>query len=130
MGTAVEVFRDRCASCHAPRIVTDDPNSAVPFEKWQASIFDPTGAIVWARDGYEKTGVEPYVHPKGARTTSLRRLFKKHPYFTNGSAPDLATVVARARFTDATFFHDGAPPDAKGLDDADRAALVAFLSLL
>ena len=93
-------------------------------------IFDPEGAIVWARDGYEKTGVEPYVHPRGARTTSLRRLYKKHPYFTNGSANDLAQVLSLARFTDSAFFHENAPAEAKGLDDAEREAVLAFLALL
>jgi hypothetical protein len=125
-----EIFRDRCASCHAPRLVTDDPSTAVPFDAWERYVFDGEGAIVWARDGYEKTGVEPYVHPRGARTTSLRRLYKKHPYFTNGSANDLAQLLSLARFTDDAFFHENGPDGAKSLDDAERDALRAFLDLL
>jgi hypothetical protein len=125
-----EIFRDRCASCHAARLVSDDPRTEVPFDKWASFIFDREGAIVWARDGYEKTGVEPYVHPLGARTSSLRRLYKKHPYFTNGSAADLSDVLARARFLDGAFFHDGAPAGATSLEQTDRDALLAFLALL
>ena len=124
------VFRARCASCHAPRLVTDEPTSAVPFEQWETRVFDPIGAIVWARDGYEKTGVEPYVGERGARTPSLRRSFKKRPLFTNGSAADLAAVVARARFAGDAFFHDGAPPESTALDAREQRTLLAFLGLL
>jgi len=88
------------------------------------------GPIVWARDGYEKTGVEPYVHELGARPTSLRRLEDKRPYFTNGSAKTLGAVLERARWDGARFFHDGAPEAASGLTPDERASLAAFLLLL
>jgi hypothetical protein len=91
------------------------------------------------------------VHEKGARVPSLRRLYKKHPYFTNGSADTLDDVLERARFLPSGFQHDvpnpidGAsppiPPTAPSvtanpsatenqLDDASRRALLAFLALL
>ena len=71
-------------SCHAARLSTDDPSTEVPFARWEALVL-AGGPIVWARPGYEKTGVEPYVHEQGARPSSLRRLYRKRPLFTNGS---------------------------------------------
>lgn len=137
------VFEARCARCHAPRLRSDDPGSAVPFARWEELVLAPEGAIVWGRDGYEKTGVVPYVHDEGARVPSLRRLYKKQPYFTNGSARTLAEVLERARFGDVpsassstpgqgAFFHDGAPEDGglARLAPADIEALLAFLDLL
>ncbi|WP_438014014.1 hypothetical protein WMF18_24175 [Sorangium sp. So ce315] len=144
------VFRDRCARCHAPVLRSDDPGSAVPFERWEELVLAPEGAIVWGKAGYEKTGVVPYVHEQGARVPSLRRLYKKRPYFTNGSARTLRDVLERARFAapggaDASaakgaangaapapgaFFHDGAPAGLAALDPAAIDALLAFLDLL
>jgi hypothetical protein len=133
------VFEERCSSCHAPRLVTNDPRSVVPFEDWETYVLGTArelcaGSIVWARDGYEKTGVEPYVHPDGARPTSLRRLAKKRPYFTNGSAASIEEVLDRARFSRGRFWHDatGAPPgdDLEALGPDERIALAAFLELL
>lgn len=125
-----EVFRDRCARCHAPRLVADDPASLVPFERWEALVRSPAGPIVWGQDTYEKTGVEPYVHDRGARVPSLRRLSRKWPYFTNGSAGSLADVLARFAWDDARAYHDGAPAAAAHLSGDERDALLAFLELL
>ena len=126
------LFRDRCASCHAARLVTEDPATQVPFDRWERLVLSPQGPIVWASAEYQKTGVEPYVHERGARTTSLRRVFQKYPYFTNGSARSLAEVVERAAWSGGRFFHDGAPPSARveRLDAEQRASLLAFLELL
>ncbi|WP_438022335.1 hypothetical protein [Sorangium sp. So ce233] len=145
------VFRDRCARCHAPVLRSDDPGSEVPFDRWEELVLAPEGAIVWGRAGYEKTGVVPYVHEEGARVPSLRRLYKKRPYFTNGSAKTLRDVLERARFAappDAgataappgagpaaapgAFFHDGAPAGEglAALDPGAIEALLAFLDLL
>jgi hypothetical protein len=90
------------------------------------------GPIVWGSGDYSKTGVEPYVHEKGARVPSLRRLYKKRPYFTNGSAPDLETILSAARFSGDRFYHAGAPrgDPLASLDAESRAALLAFLRLL
>jgi hypothetical protein len=71
----------------------------------------------------------------------LRRLYKKRPYFTNGSAKDLPSVLTRARFGTDQFWHDAesdAPPDddddgsaaRSRLDNRDSAALLTFLDLL
>ncbi len=125
-----EVFRDRCESCHEARLAADDPQSRVPFAAWARLIFLERGAIVWGRNTYEKTGVVPYVHELGARVPSLRRLEKKRPYFTNGTAPDLASVLARARYRGADFFHDGASADAAGLAPSEQTDVIEFLKLL
>jgi hypothetical protein len=124
------VFRDRCESCHEARLVTDDPATRVPFDRWEGLVMTPAGALVWAHDDYEMTGVRPYVNEKGARVVSLRRLYKKYPYFTNGSAKSLAAVLDRASFAGGVFFHDGAPEGAVGLADTEKTALAAFLDLL
>jgi hypothetical protein len=126
------VFRDRCERCHRARLVTEDPASAISFDRWEALIFSPAGPIVWASAEYRKTGVEPYVHELGARTPSLRRIHAKHPYFTSGSAASLGDVLTGAAWLGDRFFHAGAPnrPDLARLRDDDRAALAAFLELL
>jgi hypothetical protein len=91
----------------------------------------PSGPIVWGKAEYKKTGVVPYVHDNGARIPSLRRLYKKRPYFTNGSAKTLEEVLARARFVPGGFWHE-APSLAEGdaLDERARSALLRFLDLL
>jgi hypothetical protein len=129
-----EVFRARCEGCHSARLAADDPSSSVPFDRWEALIFAREGPIVWARSEYKQTGVTPYVHERGARVPSLRRLYKKRPYFTNGSAKSLAEVLSMARFKgeDFWFYHAGAPEDAdlSALTAEEREALLAFLDLL
>jgi len=126
-----ELFRERCESCHAARLVSDEPATRVPFERWEALILSANAPIVWARAERERTGVEPYVHPNGARVPSLRRLYKKRPYFTNGSAADLEALLRSVRFTPARFYHQQPPADATlGLDAEQRAKLHAFLDLL
>jgi hypothetical protein len=121
-----EAFRDRCASCHEARLVADDPASRVPFERWESLVLSPAGPIVWTSGGYAKTGVVPYVHESGTRVPTLRRLYKKWPYFTNGSARSLAEVLDLF----AGRFHDHAPTNAAPLSEPEKRALLAFLDLL
>jgi len=125
-----ELFRDDCETCHEARLVAARPDSRVSFADWEPLVMSPAGPIVWARDSYEKTGVVPYVHPSGTRVPSLRRLYKKRPYFTNGSAADLDDVVGRARAEPDGFRHAGADDRAPLLDGPARTALRAFLDLL
>jgi hypothetical protein len=124
------IFRDKCEACHDARLVADDPSTKVAFERWEEAVMAREGAIVWARSEYEKTGVVPYVNERGARVVSLRRLYKKHPYFTNGSAKDIGSVLDRVRFAGGAFFHEGAPEEAGRLRDDEKLALAAFLDLL
>lgn len=137
------VFRERCESCHEARLVSDEPGSRAPFERWEELVMTPSGPIVWGKAEYKKTGIVPYVHDQGARIPSLRRLYKKRPYFTNGSAKTLEEVLSRARFAPVDggrtasgawaegFWHE-APGGAEGdaLDERARAALLRFLDLL
>jgi hypothetical protein len=128
-----EVFRDRCESCHEARLVADEPARRVPFDGWESLVMTREDPLVWARAEYAKTGVVPYVNDSGARVVSLRRLYKKYPYFTNGSAKDLASVLERVRFgPGGVFYHDGAPEDAalQALDARERSVLLRFLDLL
>ena len=85
---------------------------------------------MWGRDGHEMTGVEPYVHEAGARPPSLRRLYRKSPYFTNGSAGGLAEVLSAVRVGEGFFLHRGAAPGGRALYPGEREALLAFLRLL
>jgi hypothetical protein len=145
-----ETFRDRCENCHEARLASDQPATRVAFDRWESLVMAREGTVVWGKDVYEKTGIVPYVHENGARVPSLRRLYKKHPYFTNGSAGTLDDVLARARFLPSGFLHDaprarsagasspGAPsrevdeataPEYR-LDDRSRRALLGFLQLL
>jgi hypothetical protein len=71
----------------------------------------------------------PYVHDRGARVTSLRRLYKKGAYFTSGGARDLRSVLAKARWRGKDFTHDGTTEGA-ALDPETVRVLVAFLDLL
>ena len=123
-----EVFRDRCEPCHQARLATDRANTRAPFTAWEALVLSPAGPLVWARETYERTGVEPYVHERGTRVPSLRRLYLKRPYFTSGAAADLDEVLRRARVAPEGFRHWGDGGEA--LDPASRGALRAFLDLL
>jgi hypothetical protein len=124
-----EAFREHCQSCHAPRLLSDDAKSEVPFAAWESLIFTRNAPLVWARADYAKTGIVPYVHERGARITSLRRLALKPRYFTNGSAPALADVLDRFRESSEGALH-AAPPGLPPLSAATRRALLAFLQLL
>jgi mono/diheme cytochrome c family protein len=125
-------FRDRCASCHAPRLVADDAKSEVPFERWPELVLSASGPIVWARGDYAKVGVVPYVDPEGTRIPSLRRLYLKRPYLTRGSARTLDELLALVRFSDEALLHAGGEgrPELRALTPSERADLLAFLELL
>jgi cytochrome c peroxidase len=126
-----DAFRARCESCHQARTVSDVEDTRVAFAEWPRHVFSETGGIVWARDGYEDTGVEPRVHESGARPSSLRRIARKRPYFTNGSATDLAAALATSGTRDdGRFSHACATPTCTPLDEDAQRALLAFLLLL
>jgi hypothetical protein len=125
------LFRDRCASCHGARLVARDRTKEVPFERWEALVLSPEGPIVWSNGEYAKTGVLPYVDPKGTQVPSLRRLYLKRPYLTNGSARTLEGVLENARFAGSEFWHaPGSDARGAGLAPEERRSLVAFLRLL
>jgi cytochrome c peroxidase len=127
-----EVFRARCESCHAARLISDGPTTAVPFERWESLVLSPGGPIVWSNAQYAKTGVTPYVYDDGARVSPLRRLYKKWPYFTNGSAKSLTELLEHFAWGAAGTFHDAAPAGEAltRLTADERSALRAFLDLL
>jgi hypothetical protein len=122
-----ELFARDCESCHQARASTDEPSTRVGLDGWEALIFAENGPLVWASEDYQTTGVLPYVHERGARTPSLRRLTRKWPYFTNGSARDLGSVLATAR-VGQTFSHAGG--QGTELTARERLALLSFLRLL
>ena len=124
------LFRDRCEGCHAARLSADDPASRVAFKRWEPMILSEAGPIVWGSAGYQMTNVLPYVHEAGARTPSLRRLYKKYPYLTNGSARSLAQLLDAFASAASETFHANAPPAAERLDAPSKEALASFLELL
>ncbi|MCG8423717.1 MAG: hypothetical protein MJE77_37945 [Proteobacteria bacterium] len=134
--SGAEIFEQRCEGCHNARLIADAATSRVPPRDWEKLIFSAQGPIVWGRAEYRKTGVEPYVHDRGARVPSLRRLYKKRPYFTNGSAANLAAVLQSIRVgTDPNsgqpgFLHAGEGAGLHALSDGEQRALLAFLRLL
>ena len=124
-------FRDHCQSCYSARLLSDDPASEVPFDDWQSMILSRNAPLVWARGEHSKTGVLPYVHQRGTRIPSLRRLALKPRYFTNGSAPDLGNVLRRFREAPQGSLHEaGDNAGATPLGPETRRALLAFLQLL
>jgi mono/diheme cytochrome c family protein len=125
------VFAERCEGCHAARLFSDDPSSRLDFDAWEAAIFRRNAALVWARAEYEKTGIVPYVHERGTRITSLRRLSLKPRYFSNGSAATLDDVLDRFRFGSSSLHEAaGAAGGLAALDADERRALLDFLKLL
>jgi cytochrome c peroxidase len=106
-----DVFRGqaRCATCHRGPTFTDvlsGPDPSVPF------LHDP--AEVRMDSAYaERSATKNY------RTTPLRGLFQHAPYFHDGSAPDLRSVVDHYN----TLF---------GLDltSAQKADLIEYLKML
>jgi hypothetical protein len=123
-------FEERCQSCHAARLLSDEPSSEVPFAEWEALIFSRNAPLVWAKAEYAKTGVLPYVHEQGTRVPSLRRLALKPRYFTSGAAPSLDDVLARFRNGSAGALHDAPAGTGQPLSHATQQALLAFLQLL
>jgi len=126
------VFSRHCEGCHQARLIADDPTTRIAAADWKRLIFSVQDPIVWATGEYRKTGVEPYVHENGARVPSLRRLYKKHPYFTNGSAAEITDVLDHVRFDGTRFYHDKAPldPGLSALTKDERRQLAEFLKLL
>jgi hypothetical protein len=125
-----ELFRAECVRCHAARLVARDATTEVPFERWEALVLSPEGPIVWSNGDYAKTGVLPYVDPNGTQTPSLRRLYLKRPYLTNGSARTLDELLSAVEGSDAEFAHASTRRLAKTISPHERRALVAFLELL
>lgn len=121
-----DAFARHCERCHSARLVTDDGSTQVERDEWEKEIFG-AGSIKWASEGRVKTGIEPYVHDEGARPPSLRRLWVKFPYFTNGSSSSLEDVLERVR-VGAEFSHGGG--DGTSLTGEDQQALLAFLRIL
>jgi hypothetical protein len=119
-------FEALCETCHQARTVADDPQSRLPFEAWESAVFGDVD-ILWASDERHRTGVEPYVHADGPRVPSLRRLWVKRPYLTQGGAPDVLAVLADVRL-DVDAVHGGG--EGTPLSEDDQEALAAFLDLL
>jgi mono/diheme cytochrome c family protein len=106
-----DVFRGqaRCATCHQGSTFTDvlsGPDPSVPFLHDPAEVrMDPAYA--------ERSATKKY------RATPLRGLFQHAPYFHDGSAPDLRSVVDHYN----TLF-------GLNLTSAQKADLIEYLKML
>lgn len=120
------VFRDRCSVCHKPLTSTRDSGEFVPYGEWESWLIAPRSDLVWGAPLFAKTGIEPYVSPSGARIPSLRRVWRKQPYFTDGSSSTIEDVLRRFRYADAQGWHHVA--EAGDSDDADGSAELTSLS--
>jgi hypothetical protein len=126
-----DAFGRHCSSCHASRLLSDEPRSDVPVAEWESLVLGRGAPIVWARGDYARSGVEPYVHELGTRIPSLRRLSLKPRYFTNGSAADLEQVLASfGEAPDGATHARSSVAAAAPLDPSEQRALLAFLRLL
>ncbi|MEM6989800.1 MAG: hypothetical protein AAF721_04870 [Myxococcota bacterium] len=128
LADVAELFERQCEGCHAARLVTDQPQSRLPREAWAERIRSPDGAIVWAQDERMRTGIEPYVHERGARVPALARLYAKRPYFTDGGATSLGDALDR--FSVGTDQHVRDAADGRALSPVERRSLLYFLELL
>jgi len=120
------LFERACESCHQARTVADDPATRVAFEGWEAAIFGG-GRLLWGSADRYRTGVQPYVHEEGPRVPSLRRLWVKRPYLTQGTADSVAAVLETVRLKVDTV-HGG--QEGTALSEDERDALAAFVDLL
>lgn len=114
------IFDRSCGGCHGAA----DPAAALDLVS--AGLRDRlSGRPSSACDG-------KIVAVAGDPTSSyLRRLYKKHPYFTNGSASSVDEVLDRVRVDpDGRVWHQGGGGGGQPLGIADRRALSAFLQLL
>lgn len=131
--TAIErqgavLFAEHCEACHQARLVVDDERTRVEPSRWESLIFSETGPLMWASEQRMRTGVLPYVHPEGARVTSLRRVALDWPYLTNGSARSLDELLARIQLAPERVHAADGPGPRLGAEQV--AALRGFLDLL
>ncbi|MEN9580237.1 MAG: hypothetical protein RJA70_3246 [Pseudomonadota bacterium] len=123
-----ELFQAHCEGCHRATASTEPDAARVPFNDWPRSLLGSNAPLVWADASYQKTQVLPYVHERGTRVPSLRRLYKKWPYLTNGAARTLDDLLQLVRLTEPSFSHGGGA--GARLSEGDRADLAEFLRLL
>jgi len=128
VGEGAKLFETLCEGCHAARLVTGTPSTRVPPSAWLDHVASPNGPIVWATDERKQTGVVPYVHADGARVPSLRRLYAKRPYFTDGKAATLQAATDRFSVGAAQHVRDAA--GGRNITEDERRALQRFLELL
>ncbi|MBL4683509.1 MAG: hypothetical protein JKY37_02880 [Nannocystaceae bacterium] len=127
-----KLFQRHCESCHQARSLTDAPESRLERSAWAGLIASPAAPIVWATQDRMRTGVEPYVHETGARVPSLRRLYAKRPYFTDGGASTLREAVARFSVGPSVGSgqHLREVADGRKLTASEQRGLLRFVGLL
>ncbi len=125
----LEIFRKRCEDCHQA-IDSTRQGKAVPFDQWRDWLERENRDLIWGAPFYSKTGVRPYVDPSGARVPSLRRVWLKYPYFTNGSSRTIRGVLERFRYQGSSIWHhhdQNADSFTQTLTENEIEALIALL---
>lgn len=125
----LQVFRQRCEDCHQA-VDSLRQAQAVPFDEWPQWLQGEGRDLIWGADFYSRTGIRPYVDPAGARVPSLRRVWLKYPYFTNGSSKSIRDVLQRFRWSGSTAWHHHEPsadPPAQAFRSEEIEALEALL---
>lgn len=125
----LEVFRDRCSHCHQPLTSTREDGQAIPFEQWESWLEDPDKDLVWGAPFLSKTGIHPYVDAAGARVPSLRRIWTKYPYFTDGSAKTIEKVLKDFRYHQFQAWHRVDSQEYPASLSADRLTVAQRRSL-
>ncbi|MGF1467575.1 MAG: hypothetical protein ACFCGT_15730 [Sandaracinaceae bacterium] len=119
-------FRDACARCHEPTRSLRD-RARVPDDALEATLRERP--LAFGAPLFIDSGVEPRFTPAGQRVSPLIELGRGGPYFSNGSAPTLDSVLRR---TDPTARRVHAPAHAERPpgSPSSRAELRAFLLAL
>ncbi|HSR68379.1 MAG TPA: hypothetical protein VLU25_10590 [Acidobacteriota bacterium] len=100
----LEVFRRRCEDCHQAIDATRQ-GQGIPPQEWPGWLLSEDRDPIWGAPFYSKTGIRPYVDQAGTRVPSLRRVWLKYPYFTDGSSTTIGNVLGRFRYRGSTVWH-------------------------
>lgn len=113
------IFLRDCARCHEP-VTSMRTRRKVPL----AVLRDRP--LVFAAPFYAQTGIKPYFTAQGNRISPLLNLARGGPFFSNGSAPDLESVVLSANPSRSEVH---APENARNpfYSADEREKLLAFL---
>lgn len=106
----LDVFQQRCQDCHQALRSTRGEEH-IPRNQWPQRLAGRGDDPLWAAPFFSRTGVEPYVDEAGARVPSLRRVWLKYPYFTNGSSLTLRDLLLRFRFNGSSAWHHLEKPE-------------------
>lgn len=135
-----KVFSSICLRCHDSRTQTDRADTRNNDEaSWLPLLTNNNAPFTFASEGYQQVGITPWMHETGTRTPSLRRVFDKYPYFTDGSGKSIEDVLRKIRVdrSGSLFLHNAdhvidpeIQKNLQSLSDEEIRLLLAFLQVL